>query len=92
MAVVIFVRKFGEKNITFIFGSLIATDIIQFIIRKSCLFILTSSWLPPCPQLKTCRTKQNSFSFYTVNNVAYRLRLFSFATYLSFFFFLSDAG
>ena len=41
--VVRFVRKFGEKNITFIFGSLIATDIIQFIIRKSCLFILTSS-------------------------------------------------
>ena len=43
MAVVEFVRKFGEKNIIFIFGSLITTDTIQFIIRKSCLFILTFS-------------------------------------------------
>ena len=33
MAVVIFVRKFGEKNITFISGSLVATDMIQFIIK-----------------------------------------------------------
>ena len=47
MAVVIFVRKFGEKNITFIFGSLIATDIIQTTYLSFFLFI--RRWLSDRP-------------------------------------------
>ena len=54
MEVIIFVRKFGEKNITFIYGSLIATDIIRFIIGNSYAFLfyliqISFEMLPLCP-------------------------------------------